>query len=378
MKLKSLVTGTLAFACASALSVGAAQAQTEVRATNWHPPKHPVVTGGYEPFVKHVEEISNGSLKIKLWSGGSLVKAKETLPGLQNGIADIGMLALSYFPAEFPYSQMIADFGMMSSDPLAASAAVTEFVMLQCQPCRDEFTKRDIVFTGVYSTSPYTLISKGDYNSPEALAGKKFRSGGALWNRWIASVNGTAINVPSSEMFETMDRGGVDIAIMSSASLSSFSLWDVASYNILTKLGTYQVAATFALSKEFWEGLNADQRKAILDGAALGNLGTTLDYMALDEKALAQAKEKGVTVLEPSAELARQIQDFVAADLKTVAETAKTKHGVADPDKWIAAYRELLTKWEGLMAQAGGDREKMLQALRDEIFSKVDVNTYGL
>jgi TRAP-type C4-dicarboxylate transport system substrate-binding protein len=377
MRPRTLAAGALAFAGASALAL-AAQAQTEIRATNWHPPKHPVVTGGYEPFVEHVESMSDGSLSVKLWSGGSLVKAKETPSALQNGIADIGMVALSYFPAEFPFSQMIGDFGMMTSDPLVAAAAVTELVMLECEPCRQEFAEQGLVFTGVYSTSPYTLISKGEYNSPEALAGKKFRSGGKLWNRWIESVDGIPLNVPSSEMFESMDRGGVDVVIMSSASLSSFSLWDVADYNILTKLGTYNIAATFMFSREFWSGLDEDQRATVLDGAAMGSLGTTLDYMALDEAALAEAEEQGVTVLEPSEALSQQIAGFVKSDLETVAEAARSQHGVEDPEKWIAAYRELLDKWDGLMAEAGGDREKMLQALRDEIFSKVDVASYGL
>jgi TRAP-type C4-dicarboxylate transport system substrate-binding protein len=273
---------------------------------------------------------------------------------------------------------MIGDFGMMTSDPLVAAAAVTELVMLECEPCRQEFAEQGLVFTGVYSTSPYTLISKGEYNSPEALAGKKFRSGGKLWNRWIESVDGIPLNVPSSEMFESMDRGGVDVVIMSSASLSSFSLWDVADYNILTKLGTYNIAATFMFSREFWSGLDEDQRATVLDGAAMGSLGTTLDYMALDEAALAEAEEQGVTVLEPSEALSQQIAGFVKSDLETVAEAARSQHGVEDPEKWIAAYRELLDKWDGLMAEAGGDREKMLQALRDEIFSKVDVASYGL
>lgn len=357
--------------------VGGAAAQTEVRATNWHPPKHPVVTGGYEPFVEHVESLSDGSLQVRLWNGGSLVGPKDTLSGLQNGIADIGMLALTYHPAEFPYGQMIADFGMLTSDPRVAMAAVTELVMLHCEPCRQEFADRGLVFTGVFSTSPYTLIAKGDYNDPDALSGKKFRSGGALWNRWIESVGGTAINVPSSEMFDVMDRGGIDVAIQSSAALTSFSLADVATHNILTDLGTYQAAGTFTLAKDFWEGLDDNQRRAILDGAAMGSLGTTLDYMALDEQALANAEAEGIAIVEASPALAGQIRSFVESDLATVMEEAKTVHGIEEPERWLGVYRELLDKWEGLVAEAGSDREALLAALREEIYAKVDVSTYG-
>lgn len=97
---------TLAVAM-TVLTVPAA-AQTNVRASSWHPPQHPGVTGGYEPFIEHVKKATGGSLDFKFWNGGSLLGATDTLPGVRNGIADIGVLALTYFPAEFP--QCPADF----------------------------------------------------------------------------------------------------------------------------------------------------------------------------------------------------------------------------------------------------------------------------
>ena len=151
---KLIIGSVLAAAASSVL------AQTVIRASSWHPPKHPGVIGGYDPFMNYVKKESNGELDFKFWSGGSLSNAKSTLPTVRNGIADIGVLALTYFPAEFPYAQLVSNMAMFSENPPAIAAAVTELVVLDCKPCRDEFTSKGLVFTSSYSTTPYTLDRK--------------------------------------------------------------------------------------------------------------------------------------------------------------------------------------------------------------------------
>ena len=364
-------------AAALALAALPAAAQTTVRASSWHPPQHPGVTGGFEPFIKHVEEATEGSLTFDFWNGGSLLGATDTLPGVRNGIADIGVLALTYFPAEFPHAQMISDLAMLSDNPPAIAAAGTEFVVLHCKPCREDFTKQGLVFTSSYSTTPYTLISKELIESPEGLKGKTYRSAGTVWDRWVDYVGGTAVNVSSAEMFEALDRGGVDVAIFSPAALKAFSLWDVAKYDVMLPLGTYAAMSLFTINQGFWNDLTEDQRRAILDGAAVGSMGVTYGYMGDDEEALAAAAEHGVKIVEPSQALLDQQKAFVEADLANIEQIAKERYGVENPAELIATYRELLKKWERISEEVGGEREKMIEKMQTEIFDKVDVSTYG-
>src|SRR5690606_15046394 len=87
--------------------MGAAHAQTTtIKASIWVSPKHPSGDRGYGAFMKYVEEQSKGSIKFRYWSGGSLLGARDTLPGLINGIAHVSSMAMTYFPAEFPYAQL--------------------------------------------------------------------------------------------------------------------------------------------------------------------------------------------------------------------------------------------------------------------------------
>ncbi len=368
----------LAPALAAALLAGApALAQTTIRASTWHPPAHPGTVGGFEKFMDHVKEASGGDLDFQFWAGGSLLGAKDSLPGIENGIVDVSVLALTYFPAEFPHFQLIADMAMLSDTPPAIAASVAELVMLDCAPCRADFEDKGLVFTSTYSTTPYTLISKQKLTSPEDLRGKSYRSAGALWDRWVESVGGTSVNVSAAEMFETLDRGGVDVAVFSPAALKAYSLWDVADYDVMLPLGTYAAMSLFTFNQGFWSDLTDDQRKMVLEGAAIGTMGVTYAYIADDEEALAAASDHGVEIVEPSEALEAQRQEFIQTDIEKVAQIAKDRYGIDDPEEIISRYRELLEKWEGIYEETGGDQAKMTEALQREVYDKVDLSSYG-
>lgn len=366
---------------AAALAVGmagAANAATTIRASSWHPPKHPGVVGGYEPFMEYVRKTSNNKIDFKFWSGGSLLGASDTLPGVMNGIADIGVLALTYFPAEFPYAQLVSDMAMLSDNPPAIAAAVTEFVMLECEPCRKEYASKGLVFTASYSTTPYTLISKQNLNTPESLKGRKFRSAGTVWDRWTEFVGGTSVNVSAAEMFESLDRGGVDVAVFSPAALQSFSLWDVAKYDVMLPLGTYAAMSLFTMNRDFWRDLKPDERRILLDGAAVGAIGVTYAYIDTDKIALEKATEHGVEVVQPGQALLAQRDAFIEQDLVRLNDIARTRYKIADAAQWIERYRATLQKWEERGKEIGNDRAAWISAMQTHIYAKVDPATYGM
>jgi TRAP-type C4-dicarboxylate transport system substrate-binding protein len=378
MNNRSTRTGVIAAGLFGMVLASSAIAQTTVRASSWHPPKHPGVVGGYEPFIKYVEEKSGGSLEFKLWTGGSLLGPQDMLPGVQNGIADIGVLALTYFQAEFPYAQLLSNLGMLSDNPPAIAAAVTEMVMLECEPCRAEYADLGLVFTSAYSTTPYVMISRDKLDAPEDLEGKTYRSAGTVWDRYVEYVGGTPVNVSSAEIFEALDRGGVDAAVFAASGLESFSLWDVADYVNMLPLGTYAAMSLFTMNRGFWGDLTDEERRVMLDGAAIGAVRVTQGYIDSDKRALNQAEEHGVTVVQPSDALRAQLAEFLEQDLLGLEKIAAERYNIDDAAHWIAKFRVLLEKWKGISAANNGDPDMMIQAMRDEIYSKVDEATYGL
>lgn len=363
----SLLAGTIAQAQASDLKVS----------LYWGP-KSPIVIGGYKPFIEALEADPATNLKVKMFTGGALLDAKATMPGLRSGIADVGTLALTYFPAELPASQLVADLAMMGTDSVAAAAAVTDYMLQHCQPCRDDWQKLGLVLTAAYSTTPYLVISKTKVETTDDLKGKKIRSPGGVWDRWVESVGAVPVNVSSSEMYEAFNRGVVDMVIHTPAALKSVNLGDFAKYVVKVPLGTYHALSAGSYNAKTWKGLSTAERKAILDRSPILVVGISDQYRLQDVEAEDIYAKKGVTITAPSDALKKQVAEFRKADMASIIADAKNKYGIANPEAEIKTLEKLFAKWDQLLAPAAGDRKKMEEIVRKEIYDKIDPATFGL
>lgn len=362
-------------ASATLLLSGVATAETTITASLWVGPKHPVAVGAYDPYVEMLK--SKDAFEVKYFQGGALLGAKPTLSGLRDGIADVGMMAMTYFPAEFPHAQLVADMGLATPSSLAAMAAVTEYNLLHCEPCLQEYRNQNIVYTGTYSTAPYSLISTEPIRSAEDLEGQKMRVPGSLWSRWASYVDGVEVNVPSSQMYEGLDKGALDIAVQAPGALRSYSLWDTAKYVTLLNMGTYHSLSLMSYNADTWAALSDAQRRAMLDDAARAGVEATMEYLITDEEVLAAASEHGVEVIQPSEDLQQQKQSFVAQDIETIIENAKENYGIADAAARVDTLQDLIDKWDGIAQEIGEDGDAFIERFRSEVYDKLP-DDYGV
>ncbi|NUH65172.1 C4-dicarboxylate TRAP transporter substrate-binding protein [Sulfitobacter sp. S0837] len=355
---------------------GAANAN-ELTVASWVGPSHPTIRVGYHTYFPAVEQATDGAVKFKLISGGALMSGKETLTGLGDGISDASILALTYNPAQLPTSQLVSELAMLSGEPLAVAAAVTEFTLLNCEQCLAEFSQQNVVYTGSYATAPYALISKNRILEKSDLQGKRVRTPGGAWDRWVAESGGTVVHTSSSEMYEAIDKGIIDVAMQPGAALKSFSLWDVANHITLADLGVYNSGPFLAFNKSTWADLPANDRRAMLDQLPEALVATTEAYVDLNIEALSEAEKQGVIVSERPVGLQSWVQEFNGQDLSAVIEKAEAVYGIENATSLVKAYTDGLKKWSDLLA-SGLTRDEFIAALQIEIFDKLDANTYGL
>lgn len=351
----------------------------ELKASVHLSPKNDTVANGYVPFARYVEERSGGALKIKTFLGGALLGPKAAATGIRDGIADLGYVIMGYHPSEFPYGgAFLNDLAPIGADPVAVTAATNELVMLNCAGCLAEFKKQGNVFTGVSAVSPMVIMSKQPVGSLEDLKGRKIRSAGAIWDRYITSVGAIPVNVPSSEQYEALNRGVVEAIMHVPSSMKTYSLWDMAKDVTLLDLGVYRAINTFAFNPKVWAGLKPDERRLLLEAASDANLDIAHGYIVTGEESLAESKQKGVSVHEPSPDIAAHLEKFLADEIVAAEETSRAKHGIADAKELIAKMSELNAKWEKLWAESGRDIAKFKETAKAEIVGKLDPAKYGL
>jgi TRAP-type transport system periplasmic protein len=372
-------TIALAAACLAAiLHTSAPVAARELKASVHLPPKNDTVANGYRPFMKYVEQRSKGDLTIKLFTGGALLGPRAATQGVRDGVVDIGYVIVGYHPAEYPYLGAFAnDLSGIGVDPVAVTAATTEWVMLHCPACQKDFEAQGNIFTGASAVPGMVIMSKVKINKLEDAKGLKIRSNGSFWDEFIKSLDAVPVNVPSSEQYEALNRGIVEAVIHVPSSMKTYSLWDMAKDVTLLNFGVYRSINTFAVNPATWRSLSAEQRRIILTSAMDANLDIAYGYGLTGADALEGSRKKGISIHPPGSDLKAKIDDFIKKANADAVQLGKTKYKIADADQVVATVMQLTDKWQRIWEEVGGNLDKFKARAQQEIIAKVNPETYG-
>ena len=321
----------------------------------------------YEKFAGFLEEETGGAVTGTIL-GPEVVSLPQMKDALQTGLANIGNALPLYFSADFPVTGVAGDLALMGRSPHAMAWAMTEFGVT-CAPCQDEFKTFGAVFLGSGSSDVYVLLTTKPVHGADDLKGLRLRSGGAPYSRWAEHFGATPVNLPVGDTFEAMSQGTIDGTMASIVDMLSFRLVDVAKYVTMVPLGTYHVTSNFTVAHDTWAGMSVDERSQLVAAANRGDPQLT-DRWAFQLPAAAREAVAGteIEVIEPDAALLEASNAFAAAD---VAERV-----AANP--LSAQFAALVEKWTAIVAEVGEDPEALAARAQDEIWSKVDLASYGL
>lgn len=349
----------------------------ELKASVHLPPKNNTVADGWEPFAEQVKAQTNGELTVKLFLGGSLLGPKAASEGIRDGVVDLGYVIVGYHPAEFPHTAFINDMAAIGTNAVVVTAATSELILTQCEPCLADYRKRGNVYTGSYAVPPMVIMSTKMIESPDDIKGLKIRSAGAAWDNFVNAVGATPVNVPSSEQYEAMSRGVVDASFHVAASLKTYGLWDMTKDVLLVDVGAYRAINTFAFNPESWAELTDDQRRVVLEAASDANFGIAAGYINTDQAALKESEEKGIRVQKISDAFKAIRTDYVSREKAGLVAKGKETRGVANPEPLIQKMSELVDKWTAIYEETGGDVDAIRERFKSDVIARIDVSTYG-
>ncbi len=351
------------------LLISSAVAAGELSYGSISPPTHALITDGFQPYADKVKQETGGKVSFQLFSGGSVVSAKTVLSGIGDGLVSSGYVVDAYIPQVLPNSNLSSDLGVYNKDALSATAAATEYQLLNCPGCLKDMDKAGAVTLGVHSLAPYVLMCKTEVKSLADLKGKKVKTAG-LWGRLTAEFGMTPVNMPVTDIYEGLERGTLDCVLGPEGWLKSYNIWDSVRFVIEEPLGTWAGGHGMAVNKAAWTALSPDQRAVMLDNAPALLTGMTLAYDHEAAIARAEAKKRDITYVAtlPGLDAAfQQAREGVRAE----AVKKAASRGVQDPEAAAKTYRALLGKWEKIVADAKGDRTKIEAAMKAEIYDKL-------
>lgn len=374
MKFTKLAGLTLA---ASVLALSASAQDRVLRIAPAAPPAHPANAVLYTNFAQYLPEESEGRLGT-VTLGPEVVNLGQMKDALQSQVAEVGNFLPLYFPAELPHMSLAGELSLTSGNSQAAAAAMTQWIV-ECEPCQQELHDFGFVYLGSGASDVYEILSTRPVHSVADLQGLRLRSGGSPWARFAEHFGAVPAQISVNDTFEAISQGVVDGSMASIADLISFRLVDVIRNVTFLPLGLYQSTSNFMTSGVTWSELSVEDRAAMSRAANRANADFTNRWghempIAAEEA----ARAAGIELYQADDEFVQAVRDFIATESASAVQIAQERYGIADAADGVARFQELYAHWEAIANEVNNDPVQMAQRVYDEVWSHVDMATYGM
>jgi len=247
---------------ATALTMGAAQAQTVLRSSDTHPDGYPTVEA-VKYFGELVEERTDGRYSVEVFHSAQLGQEADTIEQTQFGVIDLNRISIGAFGTQvpeatvtqLPYIFRSADHfhnvldGPIGEEILAAFEAV------------------DVVALAFYDGGARSFYnSEKPITSPEDMAGMKFRvMQSDIFVDMVGALGGNATPMPYGEVYSAIETGVIDGAENNYPSFDTAGHAEVAKYFSMDE--HLMVPEVLVMSKVVWDGLTPEDQEIFRQAA---------------------------------------------------------------------------------------------------------------
>lgn len=215
----------------------------------------------YEPYIKQIEEATNGRVKITTYPGGILAKESELWEALESGLVDIGYMAHGAVYAGRCPLTCLTTLPMLSAPNVEIMGKILTELYYEFPEIQKEY--EGIKVLSFYSTPPYIIntVKKPVYKL-EDLEGLTIRSLGAP-SSFFEAAGATPVYLPSHDMYLALERGTIDAACFSPVGIESNNLQGLLKYHTLVYISS--IPFGFFMNQELWDSFPPDIQQAIWD-----------------------------------------------------------------------------------------------------------------
>lgn len=241
-------------------------------------------------FVDQVEDLSGGTLQIKMYWAGALLELASMLDGLAYGTADIGTLLAAYFPKPLK-GLAIGDIPILSSDPWVGMRAM--YALMSSEPQLQAMMRdQNVVYLGNFSSTGAQLGCVGGTRIDRVadIHGKRFRAVGA-YAKILYDLGAHLVNLTAADEYQALDSGLLDCTATYFYLMRSYRTYEVLEH--ITRVDWGQLLGfVMAINLDTWQALNPRQQQ-ILHEAGSRMIDRQAELLINETAAVAEAIQTG-------------------------------------------------------------------------------------
>jgi TRAP-type C4-dicarboxylate transport system substrate-binding protein len=296
-------------------------------------PQGDVSTQIIQPWVAKVNDEAAGSFRVQLFSGPALGQFPQIYDRVLNNVADIAFALLGPLSRQFPKTSVAS---LPFETPNAAVGTVALWHVYERGLLGDEWSQVKPLTLMVF---PNVVVhTKKPVKTLKDVEGLKLSVQSQLLSATIHQLGAAPITLAVTDLYESLNRGVIDGAVIGWPATRSYRLAEVTDYHLEAPLGS---EVTFIMmNKKSYDKLG-DKDRAIIDKESGAPWATAIGKI-LDDDDRAEAERVGKAPGETVTQLPAAEQPEWKARIRDVVDewTKRTPNGAAV----LAAYREEIAK----------------------------------
>lgn len=267
---------------ASALILAAPMASAkELKLADFQPPAHFVVDAVYNVFAETIAEKSGGDVTVTLYMGGVLGPGPlEQYNRVIEGVADIAFGLPGYTASNFPKTLLTELPGVINAE------TGTDRILANIDMLSDEY--RRVVLVGLWNNAPNLLfMADKPVRSLADLQGLKIRvpsrNAGIVVEAWGA----TPVSMPAPAIYNAMQTGVIDGAMIDATTLRAFKLSEVTKY-ITMGMATTISEFFLIMNRGSFDDLSEEQQKIVLQAGQEASVNAHAAWLNVADAALSK------------------------------------------------------------------------------------------
>ena len=229
----------------------------EMKFANYMAPTHPYVAGAFDPFAAKVAAATGGAVTVKVYNGGELgAGPADQYARVVDGVAEFAFGLPGYTASTFPLTLLTELPGVLTE------AEGTATIWKNIDLFRPEYERVQLV--GLWSNAQNVLYTRNKaVRSPADVAGLKIRVPSRNAGLVVEAWGGSPVSMPVSEIYNALQTGVIDGAMIDGTATNAFKLGEVA--NFLTVGMDTTISPFFILmNRDAFDALSAEHQAAVL------------------------------------------------------------------------------------------------------------------
>lgn len=298
-------TGIMALALVGLTTVAQAKTYNFTFATNC--PENTMRGVAEKQFLEEIETLSNGRIKINSYWAQSLVKGKEILKSVQDGVVDFGFINVNYYPKRLLLNGAT---GLLEQGPTNYENMIGVYnnIYQNIPALTEEFKKYKQRPVYIYSALPWSFSTKEPLDSFKDLAGLKARCS----SRWkmsdLGAIGAVPTSVAFSECYMALQTGTIDTVMTNVDAQSRAKLYEVAPYITVANELWLSLPFMITMSEKKYQRLPDDLKQVIAQASENATKRFTEYYPTSMAEEIAKMEAKGAKFSYASKE---DIQEWI-------------------------------------------------------------------